>query len=344
MKKFAFTLIGLFYILMFAHSQSLSGTWTYNNGNFPLTLLLLDNGTGEFQGMPVKYSLKEGNLYIDDGYQPVTYTYKLTNTSLTLSDGGLPTPIVFTRSGSETDNTTPDNQSPKPANSTYNSSNIQQTGNMTGMAGTKSSQSTGGSGNGLIGIWEGQQGKIIFYPDGTLLYNGTSYQYSTSGNSINISGNDGSTTFTYNLAGIQLTLTQNANSAQYSKTSALKPDVVDPQLVGKWCIMSNNYNSYSGGGSSSEECITLNANGTYSYNFSSSRSAYSADQSSYGGTSNQDSDQGSWKTDGLTIISVSQTTGKTTRYSLVKENAQNGDATIVVGGRKFVTAYNRPGW
>jgi hypothetical protein len=42
--------------------------------------------------------------------------------------------------------------------------------------------------------------------------------------------------------------------------------------------------------------------------------------------------------------SMGRTTGKTTRYTLAIENAQNGDATIVVGGRKFIYAYNHPGW
>jgi hypothetical protein len=108
--------------------------------------------------------------------------------------------------------------------------------------------------------------------------------------------------------------------------------------------MSSNYNSYSGGGSESQECITLNQDGTYIYSFSSSRSAYTANQAGYGGTSGQDSDRGLWKTDGLTLISVFQTTGKTTRYSLKKENVQNGDAAIVVGGKRFITTLNRPPW
>ena len=211
-----------------------------------------------------------------------------------------------------------------------------QTGNMSNMAGNTAGQA--GSVSNLLGIWDGQQGKVIFYPDGTLLYNGTAYQYSASGNSINITGTDGSTTFSYSLVNNELTLSQNANSAKYSKTSALKPDRVDQQLVGKWCIMSSNYNSYSGGGSSSEECITLNADGSYVYFYSASRSV------SAGSTASQNSDNGSWKTDGLTLVSVSQTTGKTSRYTLTKENAQNGDATIVIGGRKFITAYNRPKW
>jgi len=64
----------------------------------------------------------------------------------------------------------------------------------------------------------------------------------------------------------------------------------------------------------------------------------------YNGTASRNSDNGSWKTDGLTLVSASQTTGKTSRYSLTRENAQNGDATIVIGRGKFITAYNRPKW
>jgi hypothetical protein len=287
--------------------------------------------------MPIKYKTQDGKLYIDDGVQPMIYNYQLTQTTLTLSGGGLQVAINFTKPGSSSQNVNSVNQNITQSNTVSQNVGSMQTGNMSNMAGNTSGQTTG-SGSNLLGIWDGQQGKVIFYPDGTLLYNGTSYQYSASGNSINITGTDGSTTFSYSLANNELTLTQNVNSAKYSKTSALKPDRVDQQLVGKWCIMSSNYNSYSGGGSSSEECITLNADGSYVYFYSASRSV------SAGSTASQNSDNGSWKTDGLTLVSVSQTTGKTSRYTLTKENAQNGDATIVIGGRKFITAYNRPKW
>lgn len=346
LKRISITLAGLSLFILIAHSQpqsqSITGTWIFNTGNFPVTMLLLNNGTGEFQGLPIKFRTQDSKLYIDDGIRPIAYSYQLTQTTLTLSGGDLQAAITFKRSGSSAENAAPVNQNVSQSNSPARNTISPNTGNIGNMAGNTNSL-TGGS-SGLQGIWEGQQGKVIFYPDGTMLYNGTSYQYSASGNSINIIGNDGSTSFTYSLANNRLTLSQNANSATYSKTSELKSDRVDPQMVGKWCIMSSNYNSYSGGGSSSEECITLNADGTYEYFYSASRSAYAANQSVYGGTGNQNSDRGSWKTDGLTLVSVSQTTGKTSRYTLTKENAQNGDATIVVGGRKFVTAYNRPGW
>lgn len=341
MKKFILILAGLFLVIFLTKAQSISGTWLYQSGNLPLTLLLLDNGTGEFQGMAIKYRIQDGKLTLDDGIQPVTYNYKLTATTLTLSGGGMQMAISFSKSGSSNENIIGQSQYKDKSENSSTNINTSQNTNVNSKAGANGGLS---GGTDLSGIWDGQQGKVIFYPDGTMLYNGTSYQYSASGNSIYITGNDGSVTFTYNLTNNQLTLSQNTSSARYSKTSALKPDRIDPQMVGKWCILANNYNYSSGGGSSSEECITLNADGTYDYFYSASRSAYTVDQSAYGGTANQNSDRGTWKTDGMTIVSVSQTTGKTSRYSLVKENAQNGDATIVIGGRKFITAYNRPRW
>jgi hypothetical protein len=190
----------------------------------------------------------------------------------------------------------------------------------------------------LSGLWQGPGGKMAFYPDGTMLYNNASYNYSFSGGQLTISGNEGTLSFSASISGNALSLSQNGNSGQYIRIATATAEKVDQQLVGKWCIVSNSYNNYSGGGSSSEECIILNADGTYIYSYSSERS------SSNGATSGQNGDQGTWKTDGITISSTSRTTFKTTRYSISKENSQNGDPMIVIGGKKFVTAYNRPKW
>lgn len=324
------------------NAQSVTGTWTFNNGNFPITMLLLDNGTGEFQGLPIRYKVQNGKITIDDGTQPLIYDYKLGQNTLTLSGGDLQLAVTFSKpGGNNSGNIQPVQNNMQ--NVQQVASDNQQAGNMGNMSGGSVAVAAG-SASGLTGIWQGQQGKIIFYPDGLLLYNGTSYNYTSYGSSLSITGTDGSVTFNFNLQGNQLTLTQNANSATYSKTGDIGSDRVDPQLVGKWCMITSSYNSYSGGGSSREECITLNSDGTYEYFYSGSLSAYTADQSAYGGTASQNSDKGLWKTDGETIISVSQTTGKTDRYSLLKQNEQNGDPAILIGGRKFVTAYKRQSW
>ena len=335
----ALALIVNFFFSVYA--QSVPGTWTFSNGNFPITMILLENGTGEFQGLPIRYKAQNGKLTIDDGIQPLVYDYKLGQNTLTLSGGDLQVAVTFSKPGATASDNVQTDQNPVQTNHNTPSA-TQQQGNMGNMAGNTAVAA--GTVSGLSGIWEGQQGKIVFYPDGMLLYNGTSYNYTSYGNSLSITGTDGSATFNTNLQGNQLTLSQNANSAVYSKTGDIRPDKVDPQLVGKWCMISSSYNTYSGGGSSREECITLNANGTYEYFYSGSVSAYTVDKSAYGGTGSQDNDRGTWKTDGETILSVSQTTGKTTRYSLLKQNEQNGDPAILIGGRKFITAYNRQPW
>jgi len=343
MKRLVATVFYLLIIFGYVKSQSVAGTWLYSNGNMPVTMFLNQDGTGEFQGQPLKYRIQDGKLYFDDGIKPIVYNYVLKQNSLTLSGGGMQFAISFTRAGSVPENTQGViQQSVK----TQGSNNTSPTAaNSENPVATGTGQTNVQSGNqNLYGVWDGQQGKLVFYPDGNLLYNNASYLFSVSGNQMTIKANDGSTSFSYSQTGNSLTLTQNGSSATYSKTSALKQDRVDTQLVGKWCIVSSSYNSYSGGGSSSEECITLNANGTYEYFYSAERSAYAANQSAYGGTSNQNGDRGTWKSDGLTIWSSSQTTGKVTRYSLSKANAENGDPMIILGGKKFVTAYNRPGW
>jgi hypothetical protein len=356
MKKLAIFLFVAFCAIKPALSQSVTGTWVFNGSGLNITMILNSDGTGEFQGMPIKYKAQNGLLSIDDGVQPVIYNYRLNQNTLVVSGGGMQMTVTFTRPGNsqesavnqQTVNQQPVNQS-SAQNQMNNRSSFAQntqagTGNSAiGMTGQPASQS-GNGGSNLSGVWEGQTGKLVFYPDGSMLYNNASYQYSVSGNQMNIGGSDGSISFSYALSGNSLTLSQNANSAQYSKTSSLRPETVDQQIVGKWCIMASNYNNYSGGGSSSEECITLNADGTYVYSYSAERSGYASNQSEYGGTANQSGDRGTWKSDGVTISSVSQTTGKASRYTLTRENSQNGDPMIVIGGKKFVTAYNRPRW
>lgn len=356
MKKITLLLLCVLSGFLLANAQSITGTWIFSSGNINLTMLLNSDGSGEFQGQAIRYRVQSGQLYIDDGVQPVIYNYKLTQNSLVLSGGGLQMALTFLKPGSlsEANNNASssglnqgqfqnqnNNQINNRSSGGQNTSAVSSGNNPNTMFG-KTSGSSGNSS--LSGIWEGQQGKLVFYADGSMLYNNTSYNYTIAGNQMTIGGSDGSISFSYNLSGTSLTLSQNGNSAQYSKTSDLRAEVVDQQLAGKWCIVSSNYNSYSGGGSSSEECITLNPDGTYVYSYSAERSGYASNQSAYGGTSNQSGDNGTWKTDGATISSTSQKTGKSSRYTLSKENAANGDPILVIGGKKFVTAYNRPRW
>jgi len=116
---------------------------------------------------------------------------------------------------------------------------------------------------------------------------------------------------------------------------------VPQELVGKWCFVDvNNYNQ---GASSTSECLTLNADGTYQYESESSRSVNTPDY--YGGTNSQGSDRGTWYVQGDRIYYNSQTQGQGS-YRLEKRNhpVNVNDPMIVIDGRSFVTQYNKPPW
>src|SRR5512133_929004 len=99
-KRFLVILIFFLNLFFPLNSQSIAGTWMFTNGNFPVTMLLLNNGTGEFQGMPIRYKAQNGKLTIDDGVQPVVYDFKLDQNVLTVSGGDLQVPLKFSRAGS----------------------------------------------------------------------------------------------------------------------------------------------------------------------------------------------------------------------------------------------------
>ncbi|MGB3076699.1 MAG: hypothetical protein WBB36_15325, partial [Chitinophagales bacterium] len=151
--------------------------------------------------------------------------------------------------------------------------------------------------------------------------------------------------------GDQLTLTINNNSVSYtrgkadSKTNQQNTPTgagqVAMELVGKWCFI--NVNSYNQGASSSSECVTLNADGTYLYYNESSRSVNTPDYA--GGTASQNEDRGTWYVQGDRLYVHSQTIGDAS-YRLEKRNHPKNvnDPMIVLDGRTFVTAYNKPPW
>jgi len=108
-------------------------------------------------------------------------------------------------------------------------------------------------------------------------------------------------------------------------------------LVGKWCYMNNSLNS------STNRCITLNANGTHSYKSENSRTVNTAEL--YGGTASQGGDQGTWYVQGDRIYYNSQTQGQGS-YRLEKRNhpKNSGDPMIVLDGEAYVTATLKAPW
>ncbi|MCA0431303.1 MAG: hypothetical protein LCH32_12460 [Bacteroidetes bacterium] len=204
----------------------------------------------------------------------------------------------------------------------------------------------------LIGTWEGS-GETIQLNAKTINYYGKLYSYSCTSNVITIQTDQGEAQFEYIVDGKYLTLKSNGETAIYVKTSNKNQQTETPQgniknnsgsvdqsLVGKWCYV--NVNSTNSGGSSTSECITLYANGTYEYYSESSMSVNTNEYA--GGTNNQSSDSGTWRVAGNTIIANSKTQGTKT-YSLQKVNhPKNGDPMIVIDGRAYATYYQKKPW
>lgn len=222
----------------------------------------------------------------------------------------------------------------------------------------------------LFGIWQNkQQGfqmVLILNKDKTGEFDGEAIQFSTTGYKLLVVQNGETITYDFKLLGNALTLsggdleseitftrqgttqttaatpqatTGNPAPAASAQSNASK-GAVPQELVGKWCYV--NVYSSSTGGSSTERCITLNADGTYEYYGESSRSVNTPD--AYGGTSSQSSDRGTWWLKDDRIYYQSQTQGDGS-YAFEKRNhPKNGDPMIVLDGDTYVTFYNKPPW
>jgi hypothetical protein len=154
--------------------------------------------------------------------------------------------------------------------------------------------------------------------------------------------------FAYAINGTQLTLTANGQQVSYNRgagnnqqQNATGKGNVAAELVGKWCYV--NVTNTNSGGTSTDECITLNGDGTYVYYYE--RSASVNTNAFAGGTNAQNGDRGTWYVQGDRIFYNSQSQGQGS-YRLEKRNHPKnvGDPMIVLDGKAFVTATYRQPW
>ncbi|MEP6796272.1 MAG: hypothetical protein ABJB16_18230, partial [Saprospiraceae bacterium] len=202
----------------------------------------------------------------------------------------------------------------------------------------------------IVGIWSGNGETIEFKANGQCAYLGQVFPYQLSAGYIRLTTSQGEISFQYTIKGDQLSLSGNNSTVTYSRGNVSSGNgqqqstgtgQVAMELVGKWCF--TNVNSYNQGASSSSECVTLNADGTYLYHNESSRSVNTPDYA--GGTSSQTDDNGTWYVQGDRLYVHSQTVGDAS-YKIEKRNHPKNvnDPMIVLDGRTFVTAYNKPPW
>ena len=198
------------------------------------------------------------------------------------------------------------------------------------------------SGSGLIGRWQNKEATLEIKGNGSVVINGETFRYTVHGDVITLSGTDGSVEIPFQLDGDTLITTFNGQRNVYARAAG--SDSIGEgsggshpsELAGKWCYMSNvNANN---GGSMSNRCITLYADGTYQYHSESSSSGQ------YGSTASEESDNGTWSATGTTITANSRNHGTLT-YRLEKRNhPKTGDPMIVLDGDAYVTSTQRTPW
>jgi len=300
------------------------GIWINNDFGYAMTLSLNNEGRGEFDGNAISYTTQGNILSITQQGTTNKYTYSLQGNTLTLSGGDLDAPITFKRKSGDVQSAQ-NNAIPSAQPSTSN--------------------------HAIVGLWSNYGETIEFKQDGQVVYQGQRYPYQVSGNYINVSTAQGVLMMAYAVNGSQLNLTVNGQSLLYEKGKAIVSNSpqrqstttgrgIDASMAGKWCFV--NVTTTNSGGVSSDECITLNADGTYQYYSERSMSANTSSFSS--GTSSQNSDTGTWWVEGSKVFYQSQTLGQGS-YILEKRNhPKTGDPMIVIDGRAYVTFYNKAPW
>jgi hypothetical protein len=217
--------------------------------------------------------------------------------------------------------------------------------------GTTPPQTAEKSTGGLVGKWQSPDSLVEIKADGTLLIGQVPYRYAVKGNILTLIGSDGSAPLPFVLTGDRLTVAINGQptvltrvvegSGAPGKTAGAAGGTAPAELAGKWCYFSN-FNATTGGGSMTDECFTLNANGTYTYHRESSMSAYAP--GAYGATASTQNDTGTWSLNGVKLTVNSRTAGTST-YSLEKKNhPKNHDPMLCLDGRCFVTYGPKPPW
>lgn len=300
-------------------ASGILGTWQNSDFGYQMTLILSTGGKGEFDGDAIAYVLTGSTLNVTQDGQTTAYQFVLKDNRLTLSGGDLEQPVTFTRAGATNNSTS-----------------------------AKTAQGDPG-GSGLAGIWSGYN-ETIEFRDGQCVYQGQSYPYTVDAQQINVQGAQGNLVMGYRLEKDKLHLIINGQAFTYtrgvSSATSLSSSTsqagrhIDQSLVGKWCYV--NVTSTNTGGSSTDECITINGDGTYEYYSERSMSANTPSFS--GGTASQNSDRGTWWVVGDRVHYQSQTQGAGS-YQLVKRNhPKTGDAMIVLDGTAYVTYYNRAPW
>ena len=297
--------------LAWGQTQNVAGRWKRVAGGQTFRLELLADATGTINGLPLRWTIRNGNqltLLPGDG-SVRTATVEATAKTLTLITPGQR--LEFERDV-EPAAAAPAARPAKPAAACTT----------------------------VVGTWRGPDGLITLGEDGSTTIGGVKYRYTADASAITLTGADGVFRVPYRLSGGTLTVALNGQpttlvcASQKDGGGAFNP----LELAGKWCRLTN-FNATSGGGRMSSACFTLKPDGTYQY------SAETSNSNPYGSSVTSENDYGTWTATATTITSHSRARGATTTYTLEKRNhPKNHDPMLVLDGQAYVTYGPRAPW
>ena len=87
---------------MTTQQNKIQGTWQTDSDGDRKILKLNEDGSGEFDGETIKYTIKDSKfiMTIVAEAQTIAYNFKLQENSLTISGGDLDEPVLFSRNDS----------------------------------------------------------------------------------------------------------------------------------------------------------------------------------------------------------------------------------------------------
>lgn len=307
-----------------AASNPLVGKWSTTDS---IKLEFLADGVATFNGTKLVYTVSNDTLTLQQGDNKISYNFKVNGDKLEISGGDLKTAMQYVKLPDES-----------PTASKANSS-----GTNPGILSTKSGeekQSESASATAektIYDTWISPEETIELRADGNCMYAGVAYKYTYDGKNINLTTQNGVVPVGCKLNGDQLTLTTNQGSFVYqrkgtiAKAGSTSSKGKGQELAGTWCYMSNAKNI------SFNDCFTIYANGTYTYNSDNSLSGNT------GSVAQNSADNGTWTYDGNIIYVQSRLHGAA-QYTLQKTYNKNGDPCIVLDGKTYFSAYQHARW
>jgi hypothetical protein len=196
MKKYVWLLVFLLVApLHIARGADLNGTWEWRGEGFTITLIMNPDGSGKLDEANIRYSVQGDRIIVNEDGDNIDYRFQLAGDNLTLSQGDLDAPTVFTRKNSVSTKGIGARKSSKDGAGTAQQSNSE-----------------------IFGSWRGQSGDTLqLNTDRSILIQGVSYPYEVDSKTIRVKGPKGTLDLQYELNGDSLIVTLNGQSQEYQR-------------------------------------------------------------------------------------------------------------------------------